>query len=99
MDAGSIAEITNLSADKVRSVLKSCNQDQSKIEHAINLYLENGSGPFASAVVEDGSDWAEKGKPRRAKKVRCRRRPARGAPWQRLGIRSSVDAAAPIFGS
>ena len=69
MDAASIAEITNLPADKVKSVLRQHNManDQGMIEHAISQFLD-GTGPFKEAV--QGSDWAESGKPRRSKKVR-----------------------------
>ena len=71
MDAASIAEITNLSADKVRSVMRQCNNDQGEIERAINTYLEGGGGPFKDNP--EGAAWAESGKPRRAKKVRAGR--------------------------
>ena len=79
MDAGSIAEITQLPQDKVRSVLRSCNNDQSEIERAINLYLEGGIGPFKDASADSGGAWAESGKTRRTKKVRCIS--PRRAPW------------------
>ena len=69
MDAASIADITSLPVDKVKTVLRQHNmeKDQSGIERAINQFLE-GTGPFKEAV--QGSDWAESGKPRRGKKVR-----------------------------
>ena len=69
MDAASIADITSLPVDKVKTVLRQHNmeKDQGGIERAINQFLE-GTGPFKEAV--QGSDWAESGKPRRGKKVR-----------------------------
>ena len=70
MDAGSIAEITGLSADKVSSVIKRCGDDR-EVERALNQYLESQNGPFKDV---EGAAWAESGKPRRTKKVRCRAR-------------------------
>ena len=69
LDAGSIAEITNLSADKVHNVFRKCNNDEGEIQRALTLFLDGGSGPFKEAS-DPGSAWAESGKPRRAKKVR-----------------------------
>ena len=49
MDAAgiaTIAEITNLSPDKVRSVVRQYNNDQSEVERAVSQYLEGGGGPF-----------------------------------------------------
>jgi hypothetical protein len=71
MDPSSIAEITNLSVSHVSTVLKRCNNDEGEIERAINLYLESQSGPFKEMESSSTGGWAESGKARRSKKVRC----------------------------
>lgn len=75
MDAGLIAEITNLSVEKVRQVQKRFNNDEDRVAQAVNQYLENKSGPFREVDSEPkkaSEDWADAGKPRRPKKVRRR---------------------------
>ena len=72
VDQAYVAEVTSLPVDTVSSVFRQCNNDQAKIQAAINQFLDSGSGLFKDVRdgVESGEAWAESGKPRRAKKAR-----------------------------
>ena len=75
MDAGLIAEITNLSVEKVRQVQKRFNNDEDRVAQAVNQYLENKSGPFREVDSEPkkaSEDWADAGKPRCVRNVCAR---------------------------
>ena len=73
MDNVTIAEMTNLSVESVKRVRTQLNNNEDAMRHAIEEYLEYKSGPFRESKP-GVDDWAESGKPRRAKKVRfwCR---------------------------
>ena len=46
MDAASIAETLQLSLDKVQSVMRSYNDDETQIQSALHQFLDSQSGPF-----------------------------------------------------
>ena len=69
MDNVDIANITQLPVETVKRVRSQLNNNDAAVGRAVQEYLELQSGPFRDAKA-GVDEWAESGKPRRAKKVR-----------------------------
>ena len=69
MDNVDIAGVLHLPVDTVKRVRTQLNNNDEAFGRAVQEYLEYKSGPFRDSKA-GVDDWAESGKPRRAKKVR-----------------------------
>ena len=58
MEADTIAEVTNLPKERVKSVMAAHKHDAQVIERGVHEFLETGGGIFKDAGAEAGPAWA-----------------------------------------
>lgn len=91
MDNVDIAGVLHLPVDTVKRVRTQLNNNDEAFGRAVQEYLEYKSGPFRDSKA-GVDDWAESGKPRRAKKVRFSPAPRAQSATERPAPRAPACA-------